>query len=193
MILDEVMKFREFLRFLTPKKDRRIKYATLVYLSDEDKVLMIKKGEREDDPNSGFYTPPGGKLEEREMGLDNTQGRLEAAVREVEEEAGLTPYHLTLRGEILFDNFERIFSRWKRPSDYKVYIYSCSQKVESPKKRKSGEGVPVWVKKSDIPLLPKNPGDDLMYKWLDDGRPFSGVIKCRGKKVDVAHSWVNFY
>jgi len=187
------MKFRDFIRFLTPKKDRRIKYATLVYLSEDDKVLMIKKGERKNDPNSRFYTPSGGKIEECEMGLDNPRGRLEAAVREVEEEAGLTPYHLTLRGEILFDNSERIFSRWRRLDDYKVYIFSCSQHIESPGKRKKGEGIPVWVKKSDIPFLPKNPGDELMYKWLDDGRSFSGVIKCRGKKVDAAHSWINFY
>jgi len=187
------MKFRELMRFLTPKKDRCMRYATLVYLSENDGVLMIKKGERKNDPNSGFHTPPGGKLEEYEMGLDNPEGRLEAAVREVEEEAGLTPYHLTLRGEILFDNSERIFAKWKKPNDYKVYIYSCSQYVANPEKCKGGEGVPIWFNKDKIPGLSKNPGDDLMYEWLADGRPFSGVIKCKGKKVDAKHSWVNFY
>ena len=62
---------------------------TYLHLSHNGKVLMIRKPEREKDPNSGLYTLPGGKLEGPEKGLTSFKGRLEAAVRETEQETGL--------------------------------------------------------------------------------------------------------
>jgi len=185
------MKLSELLRFLKPKKDRRMKYGTMAYIYEGDKVLMMKKEERENDPNSGFYTPPGGNLEFYEKGLDNPNGRLEAAVREVWEETDLTCLHPTYRGMILFDNDGRIFRSWKNPNDFLVYVYSSSQYIGELSKGKNGE-TPVWVDKTDIRQLPKNVGDELIYQWLDDGRFFIGVIKHKGRELDKEGSFVNF-
>jgi 8-oxo-dGTP pyrophosphatase MutT (NUDIX family) len=64
-----------------------MKYGTMTYVERGDGgVLMLKKNERVDDPNSGFYTLPGGKLEKNELGV---RGRLESVIREVKEETGL--------------------------------------------------------------------------------------------------------
>ena len=43
-----------------------MKFGILTYLSVNGKVLMMKKGVRENDPNSGKYTLPGGNLEPSE-------------------------------------------------------------------------------------------------------------------------------
>ncbi len=69
---------------------------------------MIRKNEREGDPNSGLYTLPGGKLKDSEKGL-NPNGRLESVVREVLEETGLEILNPQFKGVILFDNSVREF------------------------------------------------------------------------------------
>ena len=91
-----------------------IKYGTLVQIFNGEKVLMIKKPEREGDPNSGFYTLPRGKLEEFEKG-GNPYGRLECAIRELMDETGLivSNSNLLWRGVILFDNCEELFLNGK--------------------------------------------------------------------------------
>ncbi|MEK6841633.1 MAG: NUDIX domain-containing protein, partial [Nanoarchaeota archaeon] len=94
-----------------------MKYGTISYLSVREKALMIKKGERIDDPNSGFYTPPGGKLEHNEKG-ENPLGRLEAVVREVRQETGLILVRPSFKGVILFDNEGRTFPNWPNPDNF---------------------------------------------------------------------------
>jgi len=86
-----------------------MKYGTMYYLQTLEGVLIIKKGIRENDPNSGYETLPGGKLKDNEKGLNNPSGRLESCIREIKEETGIEPLNLRLRGVILFDNSERIF------------------------------------------------------------------------------------
>ena len=170
---------------------RKIKYGVLTYLSIDEKALMMQKGIREGDPNSGYFAPPGGKLEDWEKGLDNSQGRLEAAIREPQQESGLIIQHPTFRGVILFDNKGRIFNNWKNPDDFLVYVYSSSQYVGELSKGKDNEK-PVWVNVKDIPSLPKNPGDVKMYEWLKDGRYFFGVIKHKGKELDEENTQVDY-
>src|SRR3990167_1591019 len=92
------------------------------YLAVDEKVLMIKKYVRENDPNSGLYTLSGGKLEEYEKG-GNPLGRLEASLREPSQETGLTLISPKLKGVILFDNNGRTFDNWKNPQDFLVYLF----------------------------------------------------------------------
>lgn len=144
----------------------------------ESSVLMVKKGKRLDDPNSGFYTLPGGKLKNMEMGLSD-KGRLECAVRETKEETGIIPLYPTLRGVILFDNSERVFSDWRKPEDFLVYMFEASH--YSGELKETDEGTPLWIPENEIPMLPKNPGDDRMYSWLRNGNKFMGLIKIKDK------------
>jgi 8-oxo-dGTP pyrophosphatase MutT (NUDIX family) len=85
-----------------------MKYGVMSYLLVDEKVLMIRKIKRQNDPNSELFTLLGGKLKGFERGL-NLSGRLESAVRETKEETGLILISPRLRGVILFNNSGRIF------------------------------------------------------------------------------------
>ena len=152
---------------------------------------MIKKGIRKDDPNSGYFTLPGGKLEEEEKGLENLEGRVKGAKREVKEETGIEPLNLNLIGVILFDNHERTFDNWKNPDNFLVYVYLAGSYKGVARETK--EGIPFSVPKEKIDSLPSNPGDKLMYGWIKKGKKFFGVIKHKGNKIDTAGTFVDFY
>ena len=167
-------------------------YGVLSYLFVNGKVLMVKKAKKGKDPNSGFYTLPGGKLEDGERGL-NPIGRLESAIRESKQETGLTPINLKLRGIILFDNNGRIFENWPNAPDYLVYIFSSNEySGELIREGDSGE-IPAWVDEKDVGSLPKNPGDIKMYEWLKNPDMFFGVIKHKGKILDEENTFVDYF
>jgi len=168
-----------------------MKYATLTYLVSKGKVLMLKKPERENDPNSGFFAIPGGKLEKNEKGLDNPKGRLESCIRETREETGIEPINPVLRGVILFDNNGRTFSNWPNPDDFYVYIYSTTK--FKGKVKRSDEGIPYSVPLAKVKEVPSNLGDKKMYEWLKDGRNFIGVIKHKGKELDETGTFVDYF
>jgi ADP-ribose pyrophosphatase YjhB (NUDIX family) len=176
-----------------------MKYGTMSYITSDEGILMIKKDKRENDPNSGCFTLPGGKLEPYEKGLYNPEGRLESSMREDKDEAGIKPLNQVLRGTILFDNKDRIFQDWKNHEDFLVYIYYSiwTRKYEGELK-KSDEGIPCWVPPKILPSLPKNKGDRLMYEWLmhdnfKKGKNFFGVIKHKDNEIDEEGSWVDWF
>jgi|SRR3972149_5689265 len=168
-----------------------MKYGTMTFLSVDEMVLMIKKTERQNDPNSGFFTLPGGNLKNFERGANPT-GRLESAIREIEEESGLTLIKPILRGVILFDNEGRVFDNWPNPQDFLVYIFSAKQYF-GRLKLKTKEGIPLWIAEKDILGLPKNPGDAKMYEWLKDSRYFMGVIRHNERELDEANTFADYF
>ena len=162
------------------------------YLNCDKGILMLKKIERENDPNSGYCTLPGGKLENCEKGGDSLEGRVKSVIRETKDETGITLINPILRGTILFDNKDRTFDNWSNSDNYLVYVYSATE--YKGKLRTSDEGVPFWVSSwKELDSLPKNPGDKKMYEWLKDGRNFSGVIKHKGKEIDEDGTWVDYF
>ncbi|GEM_PF-2950971 len=168
-----------------------MKYGTLGYLFCNNGILMLKKPEREDDPNSGFCTLPGGKLESSEKGLKNIDGRVKSVIREVEDETGITLINPVLRGVILFDNKDRTFPNWINPDNFLVNVYHATQ--YEGKLTASDEGAPFWVKNlEEASSLSSNPGDKFVYEWLRDGRKFFGVVKHNGNEVDESGTWVDF-
>lgn len=64
------------------------KLTTLVYCIDHEKVLLIQRKKK---PFVGYWVAPGGKLEAGESPY-------QCAVRELQEETGLSAHHLHLRG-----------------------------------------------------------------------------------------------
>jgi 8-oxo-dGTP pyrophosphatase MutT (NUDIX family) len=169
-----------------------MKFGVLSYLSVNEKVLMMKKGDRKGDPNSGKYAIPGGHLEKDEIGMDNHFGRQLASIRETKEETGLRLISPIYRGLILFHNFEREFDNWPNPTDFLVYIYSANKYTGELCKEKDNE-FPLWVDEKEIPSLPKNLGDELIYEWLNMGKFFTGVIKHKGKVLDEAGTFVDYF
>ena len=168
-----------------------MKYGTMSYLSVNGEVLMIRKIKRENDPNSDFYTLPGGKLMDLEKGISQF-GRLKSAIRETEEETGLKLLAPKLRGIILFDNSDRIFDNWKNPDNYLVYIF-VARSYNGQLKSKTDEGVPVWINNVFIDAVRKNAGDKKIYEWLKNQKPFTGVIKHKGKTLDEAGTFVDYF
>ncbi len=168
-----------------------MKYGTMVYLVSKENVLMIEKNIREDDPNSGYFTLPGGKLEDNEKGLNYPKGRLESSIRETIDETGVVPINPILRGVILFDNKERTFPNWPNPDNFLVYIFIATKFKGKPKK--SDEGRPRTVPLDKVNEVPSNPGDKKMYEWLKDGRTFIGVIKHKGKELDESGTFVDYF
>lgn len=167
-------------------------YGTMSYVRVKGQILMKKKGIRKNDPNSGYYTLPGGKLEPFEIGLSKTDGRLLSIIRETKEETGLKLVNPKLRGTVLFDNSERKFDNWKNPDNFLVYIFGANS-YYGELKGEDEEGIPLWVDEKNILSLPKNPGDMKMYEWLKDSRYFAGVIKCKGKELLENESSVDYY
>ena len=169
-----------------------IKYGTMAYIvSKNNNVLMLKKGVRKDDPNSGYFTLPGGKLKGFEKGLSYPRGRLESVMREIEEETNIRPLNPVLRGVILFDNRDRSFDNWPKPTHFYVYIYSAIK--FRGRARKSDEGIPYTIPLEKVKEVPSNPGDKKMYEWLADGRNFVGVIKHKGNEIDEEGTMVDFF
>jgi len=169
-----------------------MKYGTAGYLNCDKGILMLEKNERKDDPNSGYFALPGGKLKEYEKGLDTPKGRLESVIRETKNETGIKLINPLLRGLILFDNSERIFDNWLNPDDFYVYYYSAKKYLG--KLKESDEGVPFWISSlEEIDSLPKNEGDKLIYEWIKDGRNFLGVIKHKEKELDESGTFVDYF
>jgi 8-oxo-dGTP diphosphatase len=172
-----------------------MKYGTMSYITSDKGILMINKNKRENDPNSGFYTLPGGKLEPYEKGLNNPEGKSKSAIRETKDEAGITLINPLIRGAILFDNKDRTFPNWPNPDNFLVYMFSATEYEGELKE--SNEGVPCWVLPEKLLFLPMNPGDKLMYEWLMSekfvkGENFFGVIKHNGNEIDEGGSWVDW-
>ncbi len=172
------------------KPGDHILFGVFTYLSEGSNALMMKKGIRKNNPNSGNYAPSGGNLEDHERGL-NPAGRLEAAIRETREETGLTVLDPVWRGIILFHNFEREFPNWPNPEDFLVYVFSATKYSGKLGKGKKKE-IPLWIPEKEIPYLPQNPGDRKIYEWLKDGRFFAGIIKHKGKEIDDFGTHVDF-
>ncbi|MDP2628894.1 MAG: NUDIX domain-containing protein [Nanoarchaeota archaeon] len=168
-----------------------MKYGTMAYLNVGGKVLLLKKFERNNDPNSGFWTLPGGKLEDFEKGIVNPRGRLESVIRETEDETGITLINPVLKGAILFDNSERIFSNWSKKEDYLVHIFSA--KGYKGALRQSDEGIPEFIDERLLTSIPQNEGDKMMYKWLENGRNFVGIIKHTGNRIDEEGTFVDYF
>ena len=132
--------------------------ATLCYLRQNGKTLMLHRNKRKDDYHYGKWNGLGGKLEKGESPE-------ECVIREVREESGLTIADPLLNGFITFPNFDG-------QNDWHVFIYTVSQfegKLED-----SEEGTLEWVKDEEI--INKNlwEADHIFIPWLDNNQFFCG-------------------
>lgn len=166
-------------------------YGNLLYLCVNEEVLMMKKDFREKDLNSKFYAIPGGKIEGNEKGIKKINGRRFSVMRESDEETGLVPYNPKFRGSVLFDNSEREFPGGRKFGDFYVVIFSSNSYTGTLKS--SEEGEPIWVPKNEVLTKPMHEGDRLLYEWIFQDKPFSGVIYHKGNKVDLTKSFVDFF
>ena len=154
-----------------------MKLATLCYIKDRGKTLMLNRPVREGDIHGGKWNGLGGKLHAGETPE-------EWVIREVREECGLTIRNPQLKGILTFPAF-------KDEEDWYVYVFvvhECSgSRVHSP------EGELEWIDDDELPRLNLWEGDPIFLKWLDEGRFFSAkFVYQEGRLVssDVRfHDW----
>jgi 8-oxo-dGTP diphosphatase len=103
----------------------------LTFIQQADRVLLIRKKRG---LGAGMINGPGGKLELNES-------ILECAVREVEEEVGLTPLDLTQRGELRFQFVD----------GYAIHVYVFVARDYKGQLCETEEATPIWFNERDIP------------------------------------------
>ena len=144
-----------------------MKYTTLVFLRRGDELLlaMKKRGHGE-----GNWNGPGGKLEPGETPL-------QCAVRECEEEVGVTPENLELVGELHFFDLPDV--------DHYTYIYVATEWKGEP--TESEEMRPQWFKLTDIPYADMWPDDTLWLPLMLAGKKFKGEVTIEHNAVTKHH------
>jgi len=113
--------------------------ATLLFVWKDGALLMIRKKRG---LGAGKINGPGGKL-------DPGETPLQAAVREVEEEVGVTPIAPVERGRLRFQFVDGL--------RLQVHVFTASDCVGTL--RETDEALPMWVPQDAIPY------DEM---WADD-------------------------
>ncbi len=135
-----------------------MKLATLCYVRDGGKTLMLHRIKKANDMHAGKWNGLGGKFLPGETPE-------QCAMREVHEESGLTMINPLLRGVITFPGFAN-------EEDWYCFLFVCrtftGELIDSP------EGVLAWIDDAALPDLPLWPGDRIFMPWLDVDAFFSG-------------------
>src|SRR5262245_32011978 len=128
-----------------------MKLATLCYLRANGQTLMLHRIKKQGDMHAGKWNGLGGKLLPGETPE-------QCAIREVQEECGLTLIDPVLRGVLTFPAFSG-------EEDWYVFVFVARHFRGTLSD--SAEGVLAWV--DDAQLLDLNlwAGDKIFLTWLD--------------------------
>jgi 8-oxo-dGTP diphosphatase len=152
-----------------------MKFASLCYVRRAGQTLMVHRIKKANDMHAGKWNGLGGKFEPGETPE-------ECAVREIQEEAGLTVKRLIFKGMITFPGFAN-------DEDWYTFIFIINdfdgELIESP------EGHLEWIDDADLFSLNLWDGDKIFLKWLDQAGFFSAKFVYQdGRFIDYE---VNFY
>lgn len=128
--------------------------ATLLFVIRDDEILLIRKKRG---LGAGKINGPGGRLESGESPL-------EAAIREVQEEVGVTPNQISEHGELCFQFVD----------GYGIHVYVFSAAGCSGEVCETDEALPLWTPLAKIPYHEMWPDDAIWLPWLLDGKRFTG-------------------
>jgi 8-oxo-dGTP diphosphatase len=118
---------------------RAIDVATLLFVLEPERVLLIRKKRG---LGAGKINAPGGRLEPGET-------TLAAAVREVQEEIGVTPLGIDARGRL----------RFQFKDGYKLEAHVFVAQSYQGTLRETDEATPLWFPRNAVPY------DEM---WADD-------------------------
>lgn len=154
--------------------DQKVIPAVLVYVFNEDRVLMIHRNQKSSDFHKGKWNGLGGKLEVGESPV-------QAAVREVEEESGLmlSPNDLSVVGVLQFPMFKP-----HKHEDWLVYVLTAS--VSSPVRslKECSEGNLNWIPVEGLLELNLWDGDRVFIPRVLDRDSFVGTFWYKDKKLN---------
>lgn len=137
--------------------------ATLCFIVHEGRILLIRKKRG---LGAGNMNGPGGRIEPGESSL-------QAAVRETQEEVGLTPLGLEEVGELSFE--------FKDGYSLHVAVFAASD-CEGELKE-TAEAIPKWVALEDIPYAEMWEDDPFWLPLLIERRRFSGYFVFDGARL----------
>ncbi len=137
--------------------------ANLCFIIKEGRVLLIRKKRG---LGAGKINAPGGKLEPGETGL-------EAAIRETQEEVGVTPLHLEERG----------FLRFQFTDGYSLscLVFVAHDFVGSP--ISTPEADPLWVALDEVPYGEMWADDREWLPTILQGGTFTGSFLFEGERM----------
>jgi len=128
--------------------------ATLLFVIRDGQILLIRKKRG---LGAGKINGPGGRLEAGESPL-------EAAIREVQEEVGVTPTGIRLRGELCFQFVD----------GYGIHVHVFSATGCHGEVRESDEALPLWTPLAEIPYDEMWVDDAIWLPWMLEGKRFAG-------------------
>lgn len=129
--------------------------TTLCYLERDGCYLMLHRIKKKKDVNHDKWIGVGGKFEPGETALA-------CALREVQEETGLTMQNPQYRGIVDF-----YCAPW--PAE-RMHLYTCTE--FNGTMTDCNEGSLEWVPKEAVQDLPIWPGDKLFFRLLAENAPF---------------------
>ncbi|MEI7810834.1 MAG: 8-oxo-dGTP diphosphatase [Ignavibacteria bacterium] len=146
-----------------------MKLATLCYVKDKDRTLMLHRVKKQNDIHEGKWNGLGGKLEPGESPE-------ECVVREVKEESGLTITAPKMHGLITFPAFDGF-------EDWYVFLFTAD-KFEG-ELIDSCEGNLKWINNDELFNLSLWEGDKIFIEWLFQDKFFSAKFNYKdGRLVD---------
>jgi 8-oxo-dGTP diphosphatase len=137
--------------------------ATLVFVVKDSSVLLIHKKRG---LGAGKINAPGGRLEPGETPLA-------AAVRETQEEVGITPLDLSHAGLNLFQFTD----------DYSIHVDVFKARDFEGETRETEEAVPLWTPVDRIPYEKMWEDDRLWIPLLLEGVRFRGRYLFDGERM----------
>ncbi|RCK80825.1 MAG: Mutator mutT protein (7,8-dihydro-8-oxoguanine-triphosphatase) [Candidatus Ozemobacter sibiricus] len=152
-----------------------MKLATLCYLRQNGKTLMLHRIKKQNDIHEGKWNGLGGKFEPGETPEA-------CARREIYEESGLKARRLELKGFITFPEFARL-------EDWYVFVFVVPE-FEGDLKV-SPEGVLRWIPDAELFNIPLWDGDRIFLPWLDRPGFFSARFTYKAGRL-IDHT-VEFY
>jgi len=137
--------------------------ATLCYVKQNGKTLMILRNKKPNDAHEGKWNGLGGKFEAGETP--------EMCIRrEVQEEAGLVIQNPRLQGLLTFPNFRGV--------DWYVFVFSATEfsgeLIDSP------EGKLEWIPDEQLAGLNRWESDHIFIPWIEAGKFFSARFEFEG-------------
>ena len=131
-------------------------YANLCFVIRDERILLIRKKRG---LGAGKINGPGGRLEKGETALDS-------AIRETQEEIGVTPHGLELGGELFFQFLD----------DYKLHVSVFTARGCKGDLIETDEAIPQWTDLDKIPYHDMWQDDLYWLPLLVQHRKFRGYF-----------------
>lgn len=141
--------------------------ATLCYVIDKDKTLMLHRIKKKNDFHEGKWNGLGGKFEQGETPE-------ECVIREVKEESGLLIVNPRLHGFITFPMFDG-------KKDWYVFMFTADK--FKGKLIDSQEGRLEWIPNNKLLELNLWDGDKIFIPWLFQNKFFSAKFDYSNGKM----------